>query len=361
MAGWKAWLKCIGQAVVGQGLKPLVSMVPFGESLYAIAADAIDRIKKEQKGEEERRGALQGLAQAPAEEIRQQAQAVAVEVAAGQPLAVQLQLATYLMEVPAVVRRSLRRPEDSTGTTVPSTRGLSRAEDLLVLLPARPPRFKAGGSPPGVGDWVLERLLGVGGFGEVWLARNQYLPDPVALKFRLDPSAARVLRNEAALLGRVISQGHHPGIVALKHTYLHADPPCLEYEFVAGGDLAGLIQNWHRRPGADLVERSTRLMRELADIVAFAHRLNPPIVHRDLKPANILLQPMPNGTPMLRVADFGIGGVAAQQALVQTHSRSAQGAYLALSLLGSHTPLYASPQQILGAAPVRAMTCMPWA
>jgi serine/threonine protein kinase len=129
----------------------------------------------------------------------------------------------------------------------------------------------------------------VGGFGEVWLARNPHLPEPVALKFCLDPSAARVLRHEAALLGRVRSHGHHPGIVALKHTYLNADPPCLEYEFVAGGDLSGLIHNWHRRPPTDLIARTIRLMRHLADVVAFAHRLDPPIVHRDLKPANILL------------------------------------------------------------------------
>src|SRR5262249_18945374 len=80
----------------------------------------------------------------------------------------------------------------------------------------------------------------------------------------------------------------HAGMVALLHTYLAAAPPCLEYEYVEGGDLAGLIQEWHRPPappGPVIVERATRLLRDLAEIMAFAHRLKPPIVHRDLKPA----------------------------------------------------------------------------
>jgi serine/threonine-protein kinase len=74
----------------------------------------------------------------------------------------------------------------------------------------------------------------------------------------------------------------------------------LEYEYVAGGDLAGLIAQWHRKPSPPLVEEAARLLRQLAKIVAFAHRLNPPIVHRDLKPANILLQPVRDGKVSLR-------------------------------------------------------------
>src|SRR6185437_12055211 len=116
---------------------------------------------------------------------------------------------------------------------------------------------------------------------------------------------------EAALLGRVMAQGRHPGIVPLLDTYLNSDPPCLKYEFVAGGDLSGLIGQWRNAPPRDRAGECTRLVHELADIVAFAHKLDPPIVHRDLKPANILLQPAEKDNIRTRVADFGIGGIAA--------------------------------------------------
>ena len=52
-------------------------------------------------------------------------------------------------------------------------------------------------------------------------------------------------------------------------------------------------------------------MRQLAEIVAFAHRLNPSIVHRDLKPANILVEAATDGSPRYRITDFGIGGLVA--------------------------------------------------
>src|SRR5205823_5369756 len=105
----------------------------------------------------------------------------------------------YLTQVPAMIRRSLRRPSDAKGSTVPPSLALKQPEDLLPFLPPRAPRFKPGDRPlPGV-DWVLEEPLGVGGFGEVWKARHAHLTSkaPVALKFCLDASAVPVLRNEA--------------------------------------------------------------------------------------------------------------------------------------------------------------------
>jgi hypothetical protein len=341
---------------------------------------------------EQLRQEVQALAKLPDPEAARLGEQAVAEVAAAQPEAVRRALTIYLSLVPDAIRRSQRRPADVSGRTVAADFPLRQANDLLPLLPTRLPHFKPGDRPPGIGDWELVELLGLGGFSEVWKARNPHLPTPVALKFCLDPTAARWLRNEAALLGRVISQGTHPGIVRLQHTYLNAATPCLEYEYVSGGDLAGLIAAWHRKPAASLVDQATRLMRQLAEIVAFAHRLSPPIVHRDLKPANILLgerqeicsprprtrgkgvggegvglaaaeapltpdpspqstgargeqvlplalQPSSDGRVFLRVADFGIGGIAARQAAEQTRRGTTRGQFLATALRGACTPL----------------------
>jgi formylglycine-generating enzyme required for sulfatase activity len=350
MAHWRVWFKCIGAELIAKGLRE----IPVVGWLVEVAAGVAERLRKEMPRETDRRAALQDLAQAADQQIRQEAEAVAQVAAAGEPLAVRQRLTAYLMHVPAVVKKSLQRPEDPKGTTVPATWHLDKAEDLLPLLPARVPRFKAGDRPlPGV-DWELEQLLGVGGFGEVWKARDPHFASvpPAALKFCLDPTAkARLLRREAAILDQIMTQVKHPGFVALRHTYLSADPPCLEYEYISGGDLTGVIQKWHQKPPADLVERALKTMRALTEIVAAAHRLAPPIVHRDLKPANILVQPKGDGTSVLRVADLGIGAVAAAQALVQTKSGTTQAAFLGESLRGSHSPLYASPQQSRGDDP----------
>ncbi|MGH7169289.1 MAG: serine/threonine-protein kinase, partial [Gemmataceae bacterium] len=287
------------------------------------------------------------VAQLSPAEARRQAELVVAAEAAGQPQAVQKALTAYLTQVPAAIRQSQRCPADPSGRTLRIGLSLAKSDDVLSLLPARMPRYQPGDRPNGIGDWELEELLGVGGFGEVWRARNQHFSDPVALKFCLDAKAAQWLRHEAALLGRVMSQGRHPGIVPLLDTYLNGDPPCLKYEYVAGGDLSGLIGQWRQAPPRHHVAECTRLIHELADIMAFAHQLHPPIVHRDLKPANILLQPSGNGTVRACVADFGIGGIAARQAREQ----ATRGAFLASALRGACTPLYASPQQQHGEEP----------
>src|SRR5208283_3842503 len=107
----------------------------------------------------------------------------------------------------------------------------------------------------------------------------------------------------------------HPGIVPLLKTYLNAEPLCLEYEYVNRGDLAGFIHEWHRSGKKPSSEKAVKVISRLAEIIGFSHQLKPAIVHRDLKPANILVHQVREGKVDLRIADFGIGGVAANQAI----------------------------------------------
>lgn len=254
----------------------------------------------------------------------------------------------YLTLVPTTVRQSLRQASDPTGKTVPPHLAFQHQQDLLRLLPNRLPYFTVGARPPGVGDWELEELLGIGGFGEVWKARNFNAARlrPVALKFCLTSESEHSLRTEANLLGQVMEAGKHNGIVELRHTYFTARPPCLEYEYIAGGDLAALMRDGVARTPDQVAD----IVLQLADIVGFAHRLHPPIVHRDLKPANILVQRSSVGSIELKITDFGIGGASAQHAIEATRHGPPPD-YKVSQARGGYTPLYSSPQQIDGNKP----------
>src|SRR5262245_27471915 len=247
MALYAAFLKAVGRAALN---------AVGGGFAGDVVCDLLPEMARKVKGwwgagrsPEERRAEVEALAKASPAEVREAVQEAVAEVAQGQPPEVKERLSIYLSLVPGAARASLRG--------APADRGeaFEKSDDLLPLLPAHLPRFKPGDKPlPGI-DWELEELLGAGGFGEVWKARNSHFDAvaPAALKFCLDPAAKdRLLRHEAAILNQVMRQGRHPGSVQLRQTYLSADPPCLEYEYVPGGDLSGEIRRWrlsHPGPG----------------------------------------------------------------------------------------------------------------
>ncbi len=239
-------MRCVGKAAVKNAGKLLLGMMPGGEAVFDIAKDAYEDYCRDHS-EAELRAELERVAQVPQGEVHR----VAVEIAANEPLELRLPLVSYLDQIPASIRQSLRRPSDPSGTTLPARLSLKKSDDLVPFLPQSLPRFKPGDKPLAA-DWELVELLGKGGFGEVWKARHlhQSRKKPVALKFCLDPVAAATLRHEAALhdhLDRVQEVGAAPGIVPLLDTFLNADPPCLMYEYIEGGDLSGLIRELHEQ------------------------------------------------------------------------------------------------------------------
>jgi formylglycine-generating enzyme required for sulfatase activity len=360
MARYRILLRCVGEAVVANGLKCLAGLVPFGDRLYEIACDAHKRYQNACQIQEAV-AQVEAVAQASLDEVKAEAREVFAEIRAAASPEVSAQLAQpavekglvgYLEHVPAAVRSSLRRPADPTGRSVPQGFSVKKPEDFLRLLPPRPPRFQAG-DRAAVGNWQLEELLGVGGFGEVWKARHPHFRNlaPVALKFCLDESSVRYLRHEAGLIDQMMAHSRLPGVVELRNAFLEADPPCLEYEFINGGDLCGLLHQWQTMKPADRIKQATQLIQRLAGILAPLHRLNPAIVHRDLKPANILMVRKESGKYDVKIGDFGIGGVSARQALLGASRGVSRGDLLSQSLRGSHTPLYASPEQTRGSEP----------
>jgi WD40 repeat protein/serine/threonine protein kinase len=183
-------------------------------------------------------------------------------------------------------------------------------------VPAKPPQQ--------IGRYRIERILGQGGFGVVYLAHDDQLDRPVAIKV---PHAQRVLTAEDAQAylaeARVVANLDHPHIVPVFDVGSTAEfPVFLVSRFIDGSTLATKIKQ--DRPSFD---KALRLVMTLAEALHHAHRQG--LVHRDIKPGNIMIDP--SGRPF--VVDFGL-------ALRDEHV--GQGPRYA------GTPAYMSPEQARG-------------
>jgi serine/threonine protein kinase len=369
-----AVLECVAEAVKNKGFKGLCEFVPGGGYVLDIAADAY-RIIRERQKDAAIKEELARIAAATTEEARRAAEEVARRIASQAQPEERLALELYLTQIPGAIRQSLKRADDPSGKSVPADFALSGPQDLARLLPPRAPHFRPGADLPHRPGWTLDELLGAGGFGEVWLARHSFIPNPRAVKFCTDPLVrTKLTSHEGKVIARVMGQGHHPNVVPLVDAVLDGETPWLMYEYVGGGCLTDLIHRWQALPAAEREGVAVAALHQLAAAVGTFHRLAPPIVHRDLKPANVLVSAefgvrsaesktgAAGADPALRVppsalkiTDFGIGGVAVdylrQQSPAGMSMMSMMSGYLETSLRGSYTPLYASPQQRTGAAP----------
>jgi serine/threonine-protein kinase len=179
----------------------------------------------------------------------------------------------------------------------------------------------------------IEQVLGVGGMGVVLAARHIELDDRVAIKFLLPALAkspeivARFLR-EAKAARKIKSE--HVARVTDVGTDPHSGAPYMVMELLEGRDLAALLE----ARGALAPDEATEYLLQACEALAEAHAAG--IVHRDLKPANLFLTSRADGSPCVKVLDFGISKMA---------SGAAGGAMTKTQgLMGS--PLYMSPEQL---------------
>ena len=340
--------------VVGKAFLNAVSFGIAGEVVFEIGPAFLQDIQEglavEVPAPADQRDGIEGVLIDPGYDL--DIEAIVCEIANGRPEPERNAVRTYLRQIPPSIRQSQKRPDDPSGTSLRPGFSLKRPEDLAVILPSKTTRFAIGHRPAGL-DYELVEWLGTGGFGEVWKAKHVFIAGrkPVALKFCTDPEANKWLLREAEMIDRVTREVHHPGVVALSETYLSAEPPCLRFEYVEGGHLAGLIGDWHaggNRPDPLAVAGA---ILEIAEIVAFAHALKPdPIVHRDLKPANILVS-RDGGKVTFKITDFGIGGIAITQARAVSMKAADAAPSMTVGVRGSFTPNYASPEQMKGGPP----------
>ncbi|MEZ5300011.1 MAG: serine/threonine-protein kinase [Verrucomicrobiales bacterium] len=230
-------------------------------------------------------------------------------------------------------------PTDAPAGLCPKCLLLGAGESDGASSPASPRRFV----PPAVEDlagqipgYEIESLIGRGGMGAVYKARQRELDRPAAIKLLPrelgdDPAFAERFRREAQVMAKL----DHPNIVRIYdfgqsgggHFYF-------AMEYVDGVDLQRLI-----RSGEVAEAQALDVVRQICEALQYAHDQG--FVHRDIKPANIFI----NAAGQVKVGDFGIARVLGAGAgdddptLLLTGSGQAIG-----------TPNYAAPEQLSGGA-----------
>jgi len=178
-------------------------------------------------------------------------------------------------------------------------------------------------------QYDIVRLLGRGGMGAVYLAREKALERAVAIKVLPPETATDVdTRERFRREARVAAKLTHPNIVPL-HTF--GDVEGMLY-FVMGYVKGESLAERMRREGKLPEEDVRRILAEVADALHYAHKQG--VVHRDIKPDNILIDDE-SGRPML--TDFGVAKARASGATL-TEAGAVVG-----------TPYYMSPEQASGA------------
>lgn len=204
-------------------------------------------------------------------------------------------------------------------------------------------------APVNVGDvlagkYQVERLLGAGGMGVVVAARHLLLGERVAIKLLLPQALAR-----EDIVARFLREGQAAARIRSEHVTrvfdvgrLERGEPYLVMEYLEGTDLNAALSASGRLP----IGVACEYLLQACEALAEAHALG--IVHRDLKPSNLFLSQRADGSPLLKIIDFGISK------MVLSAEPSAAGGEVTQSSMMVGSPLYMAPEQMVSSKGVDA-------
>lgn len=182
-----------------------------------------------------------------------------------------------------------------------------------------------------LGTYKIEKSLGAGGMGEVYLARDEKLRRQVALKilpaeYTFDDERIRRFQQEA----RAISALNHPNIVTIYDVGARAEINYIATEYVEGQTLRELIASKPK------LKDTLNIIIQCCEALAAAHSHG--IIHRDIKPENIMVRP----DGYVKILDFGLAKLSATETpTTNSLAQTAQGLIIG-------TPSYMSPVQVAG-------------
>jgi len=187
-------------------------------------------------------------------------------------------------------------------------------------LRARPTSSKTATPELVLGRYRLQRRLGTGGFGTVWLAHDEHLDREVAIKV---VPRERVVDGRLEREARAAARLLHPGVVTLYEATLDDESAYLVSELVRGATLDELLEAG-RLSDRDVVGIAIAL----CDALGYAHSQG--IVHRDVKPSNILVPEQPTSSAgVAKLTDFGVARVLGGDSLTRTGDVLGTAAYMA--------------------------------
>jgi eukaryotic-like serine/threonine-protein kinase len=189
-----------------------------------------------------------------------------------------------------------------------------------------------------IGHYLIESLIGIGGMGEVFLARDEELGRKVALKFlpeRLTADKMQLSRFKTE--ARAASALNHPNILTVYEIGVDGNRHFIATEFIDGVTLRALLAR-----GRMNVHDALEVAVQVASALAAAHETG--VVHRDIKPENIMLRP----DGYVKVLDFGIAKLTEQQPTPDDREIGTTTALQTHPGLVMGTARYMSPEQARG-------------